>query len=58
VKSTKPNFILIQPAYGGPPVISPTTAIAGKPIPKNKKVRFQLSFSAKGVIADHLQVVP
>jgi predicted Zn-dependent protease/cold shock CspA family protein len=56
VKSTKPSFIFIQP-NDGPDVISATTSINGTQLKKGDKVEFYLTFSAKGPLAEILQIV-
>jgi len=57
VKFTKQNFVVIQPASGGPTVMSPTTIVGGRLITKGMTLQFELSFSARNVIADRLQIV-
>jgi tetratricopeptide (TPR) repeat protein len=57
VKLTKQNFVVIQPASGGLAVISPTTIVEGNLIKKGMKLKFELSFSARNVIADRLKIV-
>jgi cold shock CspA family protein len=52
----KPTYVLIQPE-DGPSVISKSTAIGSKPIEKGQAVTFELSFSAKSPLAEHLRFV-
>jgi tetratricopeptide (TPR) repeat protein len=54
VQLVKPGYALIQPDEG-PVVISKVTAFAGAPIKIGQKMSFELSFSAKGPLAEHLE---
>jgi hypothetical protein len=54
VQLVKPGYVLIQPDEG-PIVISKVTTIAGVPLNSGRKVTFELSFSAKGPLAEHLE---
>jgi tetratricopeptide (TPR) repeat protein len=51
----KPTFAIIQPDEG-PTVISRTTAVDDKALEKGQKVDFELSFSAKGPLAENLRL--
>jgi len=52
----KPTYVILQPE-DGPTVISKMTAIGSKPIEKGQAVTFELSFSAKSPLAEHLRFV-
>jgi tetratricopeptide (TPR) repeat protein len=49
----KPSFVIIQPDEGQS-IISKVTMVGSKPLEKGQKVDFELSFSAKGPLAEHL----
>ncbi len=53
---TKPTFVIIQPDEG-PSIISKTTVLEDNLLEKNQKVDFELSFSAKGPLAENLKLV-
>ena len=53
VQLVKPGYVLIQPDEG-PVVISKATAFADVPFELRQKVGFELSFSAKGPLAEHV----
>lgn len=55
VLRSKPTFVIIQPD-AGPTVISKTTSLRGAAIERGQKVNFELSFSAKGPIAENLNL--
>lgn len=52
----KSTFVVIQPD-DGPTVISKTIAIGGKVLAENQKVDYELSFSAKGPLAENLKLL-
>jgi tetratricopeptide (TPR) repeat protein len=52
---TKPSFVIVQPD-DGPSIISKVTAVGGKTLEKGQKVDFELSFSAKAPLAEHLRL--
>lgn len=52
---TKPSFVIVQPD-DGPSIISNVTAVGGKTLEKGQKVDFELSFSAKAPLAEHLRL--
>jgi hypothetical protein len=56
VEHVKPGYVLIQPDEG-PIVISTVTVIAGVPLTYRKRVSFELTFSAKGPLAEALKDV-
>lgn len=51
----KPGYVLIQPD-NGPVVISTITMVGATPLQKHQKLTFALSFSAKGPLAESLQL--
>lgn len=55
IQGVKPNFVFIQPE-DGPAVFSKSTEVAGKPLIRSQAVTFELSFSARGPLAENLQV--
>jgi hypothetical protein len=54
VVHVKPTYVILQPE-DGPTVISRMTIIGSKPIEKGQPVTFELSFSAKSPLAEHLR---
>lgn len=52
----KPNYVLIQPDEG-PVVISRTTSVDKTTLEKGHKIDFEVSFSAKGPLAEHIRLV-
>lgn len=56
VLNTKPGFIIIQPD-DGPTIISTTTAVGKTILQNHHRVTFVLSFSAKGPLAESVQLV-
>ena len=51
----KPGFVIIQ-SDNGPTIISKTTAVGKTILQNGQKVTFVLSFSAKGPLAEGLQL--
>lgn len=51
----KPTFAIIQPD-AGPTIISRMTAVGSRVLEKGQKVNFELSFSAKGPLAESLKL--
>jgi hypothetical protein len=56
VVHTKPTYVIIQPDEG-PTIISKDTAVKGKVLEKGQKVDYELSFSAKSPLAEHLRLI-
>lgn len=52
----KPGYVLVQPDRG-PTVISKITVVDGVTLECGHKVDFELSFSAKGPLAEHLRLI-
>jgi tetratricopeptide (TPR) repeat protein len=52
----KPNYILIQPDEG-PVVIGRHTTVGETLLEKGHKIEFDLSFSAKGPLAEHIRLI-
>lgn len=52
----RPSFVLIQ-HDDGQTVISKMTSVGGKPLEKQQKVDFELSFSAKSPLGENLRLV-
>ncbi|MHB8304199.1 MAG: P-loop NTPase [Acidobacteriaceae bacterium] len=52
----KPNYVLIQPDEG-PVVISRITSVGKTGLEKGHKIEFDLSFSAKGALAEHIRLI-
>jgi tetratricopeptide (TPR) repeat protein len=55
IEHAKPGLVLIQPDQG-PVVISTQTLVGSTLLQRGQKVSFDLSFSAKGPFAEHLQI--
>lgn len=56
IAHTKPTYVIVQP-HEGPTIISKTTAVGNKALEKGQEVDFELSFSAKGPLAEHLRLI-
>jgi cold shock CspA family protein len=52
----KPSYVLIQPDKG-PVIISKMTAVGRTALERGHNVDFELSFSAKGPLAEHLRLI-
>ncbi|WP_263385862.1 P-loop NTPase [Granulicella arctica] len=52
----KPNYVLIQPEEG-PVVLSRITHVGKTTLEKDQKIEFELSFSAKGALAEGLRLI-
>jgi cold shock CspA family protein len=52
----KPNYVLVQPDEG-PVVISTITSVGKTALEKDHKIEFDLSFSAKGALAEHIRLI-
>jgi len=55
IEHAKPGLVLIQPEEG-PVVISTQTLVGSTALQRGQKVSFELTFSAKGPFAEHLQI--
>lgn len=55
VVHVKPGYVLIQPD-SGPVIISTTTVVGVAALQRHQKLTFALSFSAKGPLAENLQL--
>lgn len=55
IQHSKPGFFLIQPTEG-PTVVSTMTTVGPTVLRRGQKVTFELTFSAKGPFAEHLEI--
>jgi cold shock CspA family protein len=55
VEVVKPGYILVQPEKG-PVILSKTTILNGENLKEKQKVSFELTFSAKGPLAENLKL--
>jgi cold shock CspA family protein len=55
VEVVKPGYILVQPEKG-PVILSKTTILNGANLKEKQKVSFELTFSAKGPLAENLKL--
>lgn len=53
IEVVKPGYVLIQPEQG-PMILGRTTNLNGDPLKHKQKVRFDVTFSAKGPLAENL----
>jgi tetratricopeptide (TPR) repeat protein/cold shock CspA family protein len=56
IQHVRPGYVLIQPDEG-PVVISKMTGVGGTPLSPGQKVTFELTFSAKGALAENLKII-
>ena len=55
IEVVKPGYILVQPEKG-PVILSKTTILNGANLKEKQKVSLELTFSAKGPLAENLKV--